>query len=181
MTKLLNEKGDVALITGISGDVTSNERMRGFKRSLGDGVHVVQSVSGKWKREVALQKASTVLRSHPDLKGFFVANDDMALGVVRAVANAGKTKQVRVVSVDGIKDGLKAVKSGSLDATVAQYPYAMGVMGIEACQGATMGKKLPDDVKSPVALVTKKNADKALQSFPKPFASYDDPYKKVLK
>lgn len=181
MTKLLGQGGDVALITGVSGDVTSNDRMKGFKQGISSDINVVQSVSGKWKRGEALTKASTVLRSHPDLKGFFVANDDMALGVARAAANAGKADQVHIVSVDGIEDGLKAVKSGDLDATVAQYPYAIGLMGVEACQAASSGKDLPQDVEAPVEVVTKQNVDKALQTFPEPFAPYDDPYKDLLK
>ncbi|MFQ6200764.1 substrate-binding domain-containing protein, partial [Streptomyces sp. NPDC000405] len=94
---------------------------------------------------------------------------------------AGKTGKVKVISVDGVKDALEAVRSGTLDATVAQYPYTIGQMGVEACQAAAKGKTLPKNVKAPVELVTKADADKALASTPKPFGSYDDPFTSLGK
>jgi ribose transport system substrate-binding protein len=177
MAQLVPQGGKVAVIGGIAGDVTSGARIQGFKEGIGAGLTVVQTVAADWDRQTALTAATDVLRAHPDLKGLFVANDDMALGVTRAIADAGKTGKVKVISVDGIKDALSAVKSGSLDATVAQYPYTIGLMGMEACQAAAKGKTLPKNVKAPVQLVTKSNAAKALASTPKPFGSYDDPFR----
>lgn len=181
MTELLPSGGDLAVIGGISGDVTSNARVEGFKKGLASNLHVVQTVSANWDRQEALTQATNVLRAHPSVVGFFVANDDMALGVARAVADAGKTGKVQIISVDGIKDALEAVKSGQLAAVVAQYPYAIGSMGVEACQAAANGKTLPSNVKAPVALVTKDNADKALAATPKPFEAYSDPFADLLK
>ncbi|MBB5775437.1 sugar ABC transporter substrate-binding protein [Nonomuraea jabiensis] len=181
MTELLADGGNVAAIGGIAGDVTSGARIEGFQQGLGPKVKMVQTVAANWERQTALTAATDVLQAHPDLAGFFVANDDMGLGVARAVANAGKAGKVRVISVDGIKDALNAVKAGTLDGTVAQYPYAIGLMGVEACQAAATGKTLPADVKAPVELVTKENADKALAATPKPFGSYDDPFASLIK
>jgi ribose transport system substrate-binding protein len=181
MTELLADGGNVAAIGGIAGDVTSGARVQGFQQGLGPKVKMVQTVAANWERQTALTAATDVLQAHPDLAGFFVANDDMGLGVARAVANAGKAGKVKVISVDGIKDALDAVKAGTLDGTVAQYPYAIGLMGVEACQAAATGKTLPANVKAPVELVTKENADKALAATPKPFGSYDDPFASLIK
>lgn len=181
MTKLLPSGGSVAAIGGISGDVTSGARIDGFTKGLNSNIKVVQTVSANWDRQEALTQATNILRAQPNLTGFFVANDDMALGVSRAVASAGKTGTIKIVSVDGIKDALSAVKSGDLSAVVAQYPYAIGSMGVEACQAAAAGKTLPQKVDAPVALVTKDNADKALSLTPKPFEDYSDPFKDLLK
>ncbi|NUW43176.1 substrate-binding domain-containing protein [Nonomuraea rhodomycinica] len=181
MTTVLPSGGDVAAIGGIAGDVTSGARIEGFTQGVGKNVKVVQTVAADWDRQTALTAATNVLRAHPNLAGFFVANDDMGLGVARAVADAGKTGKVKVISVDGIKDALQAVKAGTLEATVAQYPYTIGQMGVEACQAATSGKTLPASVAAPVELVTKDTADKALASTPKPFGPYQDPYKTLTK
>ncbi|MBF8184396.1 substrate-binding domain-containing protein [Nonomuraea sp. K274] len=181
MTELLPDGGEVAAIGGIAGDVTSGARIEGFQQGIGPEVKVLQTVAANWERQTALTAATDVMQAHPELAGFFVANDDMGLGVARAVANAGKTGKVKVISVDGIKDALNAVKAGTLDGTVAQYPYAIGLMGVEACQAAAAGKTLPTNVKAPVELVTKENADKALAATPKPFGSYDDPFTSLIK
>lgn len=181
MTKLLPSGGTVAAIGGISGDVTSGARIEGFTQGIGNNLKLVQTVAADWDRQEALTQATNVLRANPNLGGFFVANDDMGLGVARAVANAHKTGMVHVISVDGIKDALQAVQAGQLDAVVAQYPYTIGTMGVEACQAAAAGKTLPTDVKAPVALVTKDNAAKAIALTPKPFQDYDDPFKTLLQ
>jgi ABC-type sugar transport system substrate-binding protein len=115
------------------------------------------------------------LSANPDLKGFFSANDDMALGIARAVANANKTGDISIIGVDGIEDALKAVQTGDLYATVAQYPYAIGEMGVQACEMASAGDTVPENVTAPVAVVTKDVADKALEAFPAPFAEFDNP------
>lgn len=168
--------GDVAVIGGTAGDVTSGARIQGFKQGVAGKLSIVQTVAADWDRQKALTAAGDILRGHPQLKGFFVANDDMALGVVRAAQNAGKG-DVKVVSVDGIQDALKSIQQGGLTATVSQYPYAIGKMGTEACKAAAAGKSLPKRVDAPVALITKADAAKALQSFPKPFVSYSDPFR----
>ena len=180
MAKLLPNGGDVALIGGIAGDVTSQARLTGFQQGLPANIHIVQTVAGNWDRQIALTDAGDILRARPTLKGFFVANDDMALGVSRAIADAGKQGQLQVVSIDGIQDALKAVQAGTLSATVSQYPYTIGAMGMEACKAAMTGKTLPANVTAPVLVVTKDNASQALSSFPKPFASYTDPFAKLI-
>ncbi|MFD1938423.1 substrate-binding domain-containing protein [Nonomuraea mangrovi] len=181
MTELVPAGGDVAVVGGIAGDVTSGARVEGFQKGIGPKLKVVQTVAANWDRQTALTAATDVMRANPNLVGFFVANDDMGLGVARAIANSGKTGKVKVISVDGVKDALEAVKAGTLDGTVAQYPYAIGLMGVEACQAAAKGKALPPNVKAPVELVTKDNAEKALAATPKPFGTYDDPFRNLTR
>jgi ABC-type sugar transport system substrate-binding protein len=177
MLKELSGSGQVALVGGIAGDVTSGARLDGFKKAVSGKLTIVQTVAADWDRQKALTAATDILRARPGLKGFFAANDDMGLGIVRAIQNAGKAGKVKVISVDGIKDALESVKQGQLTATVSQYPYAIGQMGMEACKAAAAGKQLPANVEAPVLLVTKDVADKAISSFPKPFSSYNDPFK----
>lgn len=181
MSKLLPNGGDVAIIGGIAGDVTSAARIKGFQEGLASNITVVQTVAANWNRQMALTESATILRGHPQLSGFFSANDDMSLGVERAVANANELGKVKIVSVDGIKDALLSVKAGHNSAVVAQYPYAMGSMAVQACEAAVAGKTFPAHVKSPVQLITQANVDKALAVTPKPFTSYTDPFTALLK
>ncbi|MGX6606075.1 substrate-binding domain-containing protein [Micromonosporaceae bacterium Da 78-11] len=164
----------------LTGDVTSGARIEEFTKAVTGKLNLVQTVAANWERQEALTQATNIMRAQPDLVGFFVANDDMGLGVARAVATAGKTGKIKIISVDGNKEALEAVKAGQVDAVVAQYPYAIGLMGMEACQAAAKGATLPADVKAPVEVVTKANADQALAATPKPFGTYDDPFKSLL-
>ncbi len=167
--------GKVALVGGIAGDVTSGARLDGFSQAVDGKLDVVQTVAADWERQKALTAATTIMQKNPDLKGFFAANDDMGLGIVQAVKNAGKTGEITVISVDGNQNALESVKSGGLYATVAQYPYAVGQLGVQACEKAMAGEDVPDRITSPTALVTKDNADQALSKFPAPFETFENP------
>jgi ABC-type sugar transport system substrate-binding protein len=167
--------GTVAVIGGIAGDVTSEARIQGFTEAVQGTLQVVPVVAADWERQKALTAATDLMAAHPDLKGIFAANDDMGLGASRAVANGGKAGAISVISVDGNKDALDAVKAGELAATVAQYPYAIGELGVQACTAAIAGRQLPAQVEAPVALVTSDVVDQALGAYPAPFAPFENP------
>jgi ABC-type sugar transport system substrate-binding protein len=181
MAKLLPQGGAVALIGGTPGDVTSAERLEGFTAGAPDNIKVISTVAADWERQMALTKATDIMTANPTLSGFFVANDDMGLGVAQAIANKGKTGQIKIISVDGNKDAFEAVKAGGIDAVVAQFPYVIGAMGVEACKAAIAGKSLPAKVDAPVQVVTKENVDAALSSAPKPASPYEDPFAELAK
>lgn len=172
----LGGEGSVALIGGIEGDPTSQARLDGFQEGIGDGIEVVTTQPGDWDRQTALTAAETILNANPDLDAFFAANDVMALGISQAVANAGLQDDVVVVGVDGIEDALDAVAQGTLTATVSQYPYVIGQMGVDACLAAIAGEDLPETVDAPVQLVTAENAEAAQENFPEPPGPYDNPF-----
>lgn len=176
MATLIEDGAKVAVVGGIAGDVTSGDRVTGFTEGLGDKGEVLETVSADWDRQVALTRAGDLLRANPDITGFFVANDIMGLGVARAVADAGLTGEVSIISVDGVPEGLDGVESGELTATVAQYPYAIGEMGAQACAAAVAGEELPENVEAPVALVTKDNVADAIEAAPAPFEEYENPF-----
>ncbi|MGY2065118.1 sugar ABC transporter substrate-binding protein [Blastococcus sp. SYSU DS0619] len=167
--------GQVAVIGGIAGDVTSGARVDGFTAAVDGTLEVVQTVAADWERQRALTAATDILAANPDLAGFFAANDDMGLGIARAVANAGRTGEIAIISVDGNQEALEAVQAGELTATVAQYPYAIGQMGVEACVAAVSGAELPETVTAPTAVVTQDVAEQALAAFPAPFEEFEDP------
>ncbi len=181
MASLLPGGGTVAVIGGLAESVNSKHRMTGFDHGIsGTGVHVVERVDADYARAPAEVAAERILHTHPHLSGFFAVNDEMALGVADAVRSAGKTGVVKIIGVDGIPEGLDAVRSGSISATVSQYPYVMGQMAVEACVAASRGARLPANVDAPIAVVTKANVARATTTFPRPFRGYSDPFERIL-
>ncbi|GAA2025619.1 substrate-binding domain-containing protein [Pseudokineococcus marinus] len=168
MVELLGGSGTVGLVAGVAGDVTSAARIDGFSSAASD-LDLLPVVSADWNRQQALTAATDLITANPDIKGFFAANDDMGLGIARAVANAGLEDQISVISVDGNEEALQAVADGDLAATVAQYPYAVGQLGVEACASLARGEDVEAEVDAPVALVTPDVAEQALAAFPQPF------------
>jgi ribose transport system substrate-binding protein len=181
MASLLPSGGTVALIAGFAGSVNSRLRLAGFERAIrGTKVRVVARADADYHRTPAEGAAARILRAHPGLSGFFAANDLMALGIADAVRATGKAGEVRIIGVDGIAEGLDAIRAGSISATVSQYPYVMGQMAVEACIALTRGSKVPARVDAPIAVVTKANVARAGASFPRPFRGYSDPLKRIL-
>jgi ABC-type sugar transport system substrate-binding protein len=180
MAGLLKGGGKVGVIGGVSGDATSNARVEGFTQGAEGRFEPLETVAGDWDRSKALNAAEDLMRANPDIKGFFAANDQMALGIAQAVKNAGKRGEIAIIGVDGIEDALKAVKAGDMSATVSQYPYTIGQLGVEACLAAAQGKQLPANVKAPVQVVTKDNVAKAQENFPEPVEAYESPFAALL-
>lgn len=171
---------EVAIIGGVAGNETSAARIDGFKAALGDAGTIVTEVAADWMRERALTAATDILAANPNVVAFFAANDDMGLGIVQALKNLDKVGEVIVVSVDGNLEALESVKAGELTATIAQYPFAVGSLGVQACEAAATGQTLPENVESPTALVNVGNADAAISNFPQPFEEFANPLADLL-
>jgi ribose transport system substrate-binding protein len=100
----------------------------------------------------------------------------MALGVADAVRTAGKRNHVEVIGFDGIPEALAAVRRGALSATVAQYPYTIGQLGVEACLAAVRGERIPATVDAPAQVVTSQNVGRAQANYPRPIERFNDPF-----
>ena len=114
MGTLVPRGAGVGVIGGISGDATSAARIDGFRAGAQGRFEPLQHVSADWDERKAMLAATSLLRDEPGIAGFFAANDQMALGVARAVADAGHTGDVAVVGVDGIEQALAAVHRGAM-------------------------------------------------------------------
>jgi len=127
-------KGKVVEIQGIMGTSVAQERSKGFESGIKEfpGISVVATQPAEFDRGKALDVMTNVLQSHRDITGVYAANDEMAMGVIAALKAAGLSGKVKVVGNDGIADAVKAIKDGSLYATNAESPFALGseVMGL---------------------------------------------------
>lgn len=180
MVDQLGGSGEVAVIGGIAGDANSEARTSGFiDAAEAGGLTVVQEVAADWDREEALNAATTILRANPDLGGFYSANDGMALGVVQAKQNTGHDDVV-VIGTDGNSDAIDSIANGGLTATVSQYPYAIGQLGVDACRALNAGEDIPEKVDAPIALVTAENVQDAQDAYPQPFEPYENPFADLL-
>jgi ABC-type sugar transport system substrate-binding protein len=176
ITALVDRGARVAVITGIPGDVGSGLRADCFKHGNRGRFDVVATIAADFTRAKARRAAADLMRADPRINGFFAVNDLMALGVADAVQAARRQREVKVVGYDGIPQALAAVRRGSLSATVAQYPYTMGQLAIEACLTALRGDPVPAAVDAPVQVVTSDNVARARANFLEAVEHFDDPF-----
>jgi D-allose transport system substrate-binding protein len=163
----IGNEGKVAIIEGLSGSVGGDRRRQGaaeYFASIPD-ITVVASQPADWDRIKALDVATNILQANPDLKGFYCANDTMALGVLQAVENAGKLDSCIVCGTDGIDEAYQDIRDGKLFATVAQDPAGMGAkaldMLIDAVANGTQGTSDPPETYVDSILITKDNVPAA--------------------
>lgn len=154
--KVLNLQGDLANQTG-------QARNEGFHKAVDQYKDIkVIDQSDHWLATEALPIVENILTSDPDLKAIFAANDPPALAALQALKAAGKSGVV-VVGFDGTKDGLQAVKDGTLAADVLQFPGVMGTVGVDLLVRHLNGETVPKHVDSGSGVATKDNVGQYLK------------------
>ncbi|MET8767021.1 substrate-binding domain-containing protein [Streptomyces sp. NPDC004658] len=154
----LGGKGKIVILQGQAGTSAARERAAGFAQGLKayPGIQVLAQQPADFDRTKGLDVMSNLLQAHPDVQGVIAANDEMALGAIKALGSkAGRS--VQVVGFDGTPDGLSAVKNGTLYASVAQQPSQLGKIAVDNALKAVRGDKVDPTVKVPVKVVTKDN------------------------
>lgn len=156
LARRLQPGDEVVLLEGLPGAFNAIQRKAGFEDAMkAGGMKIVKSQSADWHTEKANQVVAALLPAHPNLKGILCANDNMALGAVAAVEAAGKGGQILIVGFDNLADVQKLIREGRMLATVDQHADQLAVFGIEYALEVLRTKKIPEDRKTPVDLITR--------------------------
>jgi ribose transport system permease protein len=158
----LGGEGEVAVIEGISGHETADQRRLGFLHGISGfpGIRVVASQTANWERALAYNVAENLMQAHPELDAIFAANDEMALGALEAAAAANRLERTSIIGFDAIPDALDNIRSGRLVGSVAQFPSEMGRLGVlHAAALLRDGQPPPDEVLTRVELIDAENID----------------------
>ncbi|MGQ0732513.1 MAG: sugar ABC transporter substrate-binding protein [Acidobacteriota bacterium] len=159
LVQVTDGKARVGILEGIPGHETGDSRLRGFREAIAahGGVSVAASQPANWERDQGFNVFQNMLQAHPDIDAVFAASDLMALGAVEAIAAAGRTGRIRVVGFDALDDAKKAIEVGTMEASVAQFPYEMGKAAVESAVKVLAGETLPPDIMVKLEMITKQN------------------------
>jgi ribose transport system substrate-binding protein len=164
MADKLGGKGNIVVLQGPLGQSGELDRTKGIKQVLAKypGIKILAMDTANWKRDEAVNKMKNWISGFGDQINAVVSeNDDMGLGALQALKESGKT--VPVVGIDGIEDGLNAVKSGEFIGTSLQNGTVELSAGLAVANA--LAKKEQVDTK-PVYImpaITKDNVDVAIQ------------------
>jgi ribose transport system substrate-binding protein len=153
----LGGRGDVAILEGIEGALTSSERLRGFRDAAREwpGIRVVASRNGGYQHEIAQRVTTELLADFPRLDGILSANDVMSLGAIEALEAAGR--RVPVTGVNAVPGAIAALKSGKLLATVDFDAMKIACVATEAALRHLRGASVPRRIELPVQVVDRAN------------------------
>lgn len=157
-------------LVGPPSDNNAATRANGYSTVLSQYPNLKQvgKEVANWDRTQGYNKMQSMLQANPDISGVISGNDEMALGAIAALKEAGKIGQVKVGAFDGSPDAVDAVKAGTLAYTVMQPVAVFAAKAIEQADnflrtgktGALSEKQLFDCV-----LITKENANKYTAPF----------------
>ena len=115
MADQLHGKGNIIIIEGVAESSNYEFRLGGFMEVIKKypDIKIVGQQSGAWIRMPAMAAAVDLIQANPQIDGIYAMNDEMGMGVLAALKNAGREDKVVMVSVDGQEDLVKEILKGS--------------------------------------------------------------------
>ena len=161
-------KGNAVMIHGQKGTTPEVDRTKGFNAGLAKcGIKITQEQwTERWSADEGAKFAQDMLQRDPTVNIIIGQADGIALGAAQAVKLAKPAQKVWVVGFDGDVGGLKAIQSGSLDATATQQTFKMGRMAVDAATALLAKKSVPADQPTEAKVTIKSNVDGYLKAHP---------------
>lgn len=169
MAKLLDGKGNIAVLRYAEGSDSTTKREDGFLDVIAtfEGIEVVSSNQyAGVTTESALQAAENMLtrfgatEGNLRIDGIFCATEPTALGILRALENAGYAGKVKFVGFDSSEKMIAALRAGELSGFVVQNPMKIGYLGVKTLIEHIRAQQVPKRIDTGSVLVTTENIEK---------------------
>jgi simple sugar transport system substrate-binding protein len=157
---------DIVELQGTTGSAPAIDRQKGFAEVIAShpNLKVTRSQTGDFTRAKGKEVMEAFLKADPNIQVLFAHNDDMAIGAIQAIEEAGKKpgKDIIIVSIDGVKGAFEAMMAGKLNCSVECSPL-LGEQLMAACKDIKAGKTLPKRIQTVEGVFP---AEKAAAAFP---------------
>ena len=156
----IGTEGEIALISGVPGNEGQDARAKGFLDEIAKtpGLKLVTQQPANSERQLGLTVMENMLTAHPNLKGVFATNDQMALGAMEAVEARKMRGKIAIIGFDATKEAANAILEGKLAGSVAQSPREMGRQGVLAAIALLEGRTIPKLIDTGTEFVGPENA-----------------------
>jgi ribose transport system substrate-binding protein len=163
LAKTVGYKGSVMAIDNATGSIVSKARTDGFQKAIAKYPNMkflgIQYSNNDVSKAASI--ASTASTNNSDLVGIFGVETNNTQGALTGVREAGKKGKVHVVGYDTSDPIVAALKDGSLDGTVVQYPRGEGVLGVQSAIKAMKGEPVTRNQAADAIFVTPATVDSA--------------------
>lgn len=162
MVKLLNGKGNIVELTGTSGSAPAIDRYTGFREIIKDypEIKIIASHDGDFTRARGKEEMAKLLDQYgKEINALYSHNDDMAIGAIKAIESYGLKpgQDIKIVSIDAIRDAFQAMIDGKLNATVECNPL-LGPKFFELALQVANGEPVPKWIPSNETVYYPENA-----------------------
>ncbi|MFF7990524.1 ABC transporter substrate-binding protein [Kitasatospora xanthocidica] len=160
-----SDEVNIVELQGTTGSAPANDRKAGF----GDVIKadpkfkVVASQTGDFTRAKGKEVMQAFLKAQSKIDVLYAHNDDMALGAIQAIEEAGKkpSTDIKVISVDGVKDALTAMSQGKINVDVECNPL-LGDQLMDLAKKVKAGEQVQKRIKTQEGVFTQDQAAAAL-------------------
>jgi len=160
LNEALPEGGNIIYLVGVYGAPWSEQRKAGFFEVVNDNITVATETEAQGSRADGKTVMEDLLQRYSagEIDAVVAQNDEMALGAISAIKEAGRLDEFSVIiGVDGSDAALDAVAAGELTATVRQDPAGVGEAAIEIARKIIEGEKYEKETFVPLTTVTADN------------------------
>ncbi|WP_369132255.1 ABC transporter substrate-binding protein [Modestobacter sp. I12A-02662] len=155
----------IAELQGTTGAAPAIDRQEGFADAIAGtpNLQVVASQTGDFTRSGGREVMEAMLNSHPEINAVYAHNDDMGLGAIEAIEAAGKVpgKDIQIITVDAVKDGMQALADGKINFIVECNPL-LGEQLMDLAKKVVAGEEVPARVVTEETTFTQEQAIEVL-------------------
>jgi ABC-type sugar transport system substrate-binding protein len=152
-------------LEGTTGSAPAIDRAEGFADVIGSDpkFEVVASQTGDFTRSGGKQVTEALLKSNADVDLIYAHNDDMGLGAIEAIEAAGMKpgEDIKIVTVDAVKDGMQALADGKINFIVECSPL-LGEQLVEIVEKVVAGEEVEPRIVTEETTFTQEQAVEAL-------------------
>jgi ribose transport system substrate-binding protein len=162
MATLIGGSGEVAVIAHDQTSRTGIDRVKGFTDQIKakyPNIKIVDTQYGGGDQLKSTDIAKAVIGAHPNLKGYFGANEGSIIGVLNAVKELNMAGKLAVIGYDSGQQQMDAIRSGAESGAVTQDPIGIGYKCVDAALKASKGVALPKTIDTGFMWYDKTNID----------------------
>ena len=156
---------NVVQLEGTTGAAPAIDRAEGFADKIGadDSIKVTASQTGDFTRDGGKQVMESFLQSDDSIEVVYAHNDDMGLGAIEAIEAAGLKPgvDVKIITVDAVKDGMQALADGKINYIVECNPL-LGPQLMDLAKKVLDGEEVPNRVVTEETAFDREQAKAAL-------------------
>ena len=158
LAKLMNYRGNIAILMGALSNEEARERTRAVEAFVAqhNEMKVVEKQTAKWQRNEAVDVVSAWVLNGTPVNAIVANNDEMAIGAIMAL-NQARKKNVLVAGIDSTPDGLQFIKNGEMAVTVFQDARAQATGAVKVASQLLNKQKTENYHWIPYQTVTKEN------------------------
>jgi len=160
-----SETINIVELQGTTGSAPAIDRKAGFEEIIKENANlkIIASQTGDFTRAKGKEVMQSFLQAHDDIDVLYAHNDDMGLGAIQAIEAAGLVpgKDIIIITVDAVKDGMQAAADGKINFIVECNPL-FGPQLMDIAKDIVAGKDVPKRIPVIEATFTPEEAKAAL-------------------